>query len=322
MSTAYYQEVGLDALARHHWTWISESFVHVLILREWGEQTLSARIDEQYLREVPRAFRTIGIMLESDFRITLGSEGQPYAQQLPDPGRSAVEMRERELSLIQGFEPELKELANRFARGGLDDAAALAKEALSSRREYVHWLSDQQNTLTEATERKCRAPENVEAKTIWRTLNRLLAHLLATIDETTVHMLVLRHHNQLDEAGRFWQDSYAYMLLATDLIRLFARREWALDLRDESISGDVEPPRIAATSSEIRERNLERHKVLKDVAESAALKTATQPSTRSDPEVVALSRAIAERVARAPGSTKPTDPRFETMLGRHRYPPE
>jgi len=130
-------------------------------------------------------------------------------------------------------------------------------------------------------------------------------------------MLVLRHQNQLNEAARVWQDSYAYMLLATDLIRLFARREWAFNLRDESISGDVEPPRIAATSLEVRERNLERQKILKDVAEGAA-----HTATKSDPELKALSRAIAERVSHSPGSSKPTGPHFEKMLDRHQYSAE
>ena len=68
---------ALDVLARHQMSWICESFVHVLTLREWGERTLSDRINDEYLREVPRAFRAIELILELGGRVDLESGSRP-----------------------------------------------------------------------------------------------------------------------------------------------------------------------------------------------------------------------------------------------------
>ena len=91
----------------------------------------------------------------------------------------------------------------------------------------------------------------------------LVLQLLYGIDETSVHMLVLRHENQGDEAERNWQRSYGYMLLAFRIVRYFASRQWAIDFGNWARVEAVNSPRIGSTLPQVRQINQERYMSLK-----------------------------------------------------------
>ena len=313
-----YTVAGLDALARHHWSWISESFIHVLMLQEWGESTLSARITDQYSSEIPRAFRLIELMLESKIRISLRDEEAQGRPQWPEPARSVSGVYERELASVKSFESRLQGMSDRFTEEGFNQAARLASEAVASRKTYSDWLVDQETTITEASERICRIPEGEDAT--WKMFGRGLAHLLSAIDETTIHMLVLRYENQIHEAEESWQASYHYMLIANDIIRFLSRREWAVSFAREGLIEDVVPPCIGATVSEACEKNRERRLYLNDFAKEIDFGLSSMKGVSEiDAEAEAMLQEVARRISSSSSSL--SGPlRFESMMGRFPYP--
>lgn len=318
MAVGEYTIAGLDALARHHWSWISESFIHVLTLQEWGENTLSGRITDQYSSEIPRAFRLIELMLESKIRITLRDEEAQDRTQWPEPARSVSGVYERELALVKSFESRLQGMSERFAEEGFNQAARLASEAVASRKTYSDWLVEQETTITEASERICRIPEDADAA--WKMFGRALAHLLSAIDETTIHMLVLRHENQLHEAEKSWQASYHYMLIASDIIRFLARREWAVSFTREGLIEDIAPPCIGTTVSEACEKNRERRLYLNDFSTEVDFGLSSAKGvSEMDTEAQAMLQEVARRISSS--SSALSGPlRFESMMSRFPYP--
>ena len=309
---------ALDALARHHMSWICESFVHVLTLREWGERKLSARIDEEYLREVPRAFRIIELILELGGRVGLERERRDYVHYLPRPGHSVARMRARERSSMQEFDARLREAGEVLASSSQPVAAALVEEAGSSRAKYIAWMSGDQNAAAGEPPGRTLAPAIDSAAPGWRALCRLYGHLNAAIEETCVQMLVLRHANRSSDADAVWRDSYAYMHFAADLVRLFARRDWALKLTPADVSAEVEAP-AEATADGVSESLRKRQTSMLETATSIA---AIAPDT-GDHELHSTPRRLAAYVAarlagrecRPPAPT----PSFETMLAGHTY---
>ena len=308
---------GIDALARHHWSWIGESFLHVSILQEWGERTLSERISDQYSSEIPRAFRMINLMLESRSRITLCDEDAFRERAyLPDPGRSVRLMAKRELLVMQGFDSRLRSMSEEYGHGNRGEIAEILSEAIASRSEYMAWLRDRIESLTEASERLCRVPDDLA----WKPLNSFLIQLMHAIDETSIHMLVLRHQNQLGEAERSWQHSYEYMLLAVEIARFLGRREWALDLSDKTMIDQIRRPRIGETIPEILQISRERQSDLEAFAKYVTDQRYSGPDiARGDSETEALIQKLASRVSTFSNRARVSGPSMEAMLDRYRY---
>ena len=309
----------LDVMSRHHFSWISESFVHVLILREWGEREISKRIDEEYKREVPRCFRIVERILELGGRPSLEAEREAYVRHLPTAGRTVAGMIERERTMIGSFNAALDNSIESLSNAGEAAGAAIAKEARSNRAIYLDWIAraaDASNLRN--SERKLRSVSN-GSRPHWIALSRLYAHLQPAVEESCVHMLLLRHEGHTEASEQTWRDSYAYMLQAAEIVRLFARRNWALELTNPEVSGDVEEPAIAHSA----QRALESHRNrLTDLAEVANA-TATVLSQIHDPDVEAIPRSMLRYVqARLKG--KPGDPprparSIDKMLGDHVY---
>ena len=309
---------ALDAVARHHMSWICESFVHVLTLREWGERKLSDRINDEYLREVPRAFRTIELILELGGRVELERGCRAYVHDLPSAGRTVAEMRDRERASMEGFDARLREAGVVLAGSGQQAAAALAEEARSSREKYVAWLSNASDADAGESCARSLASVTSSAAPVWRALSRLYAHLNPAIEETCVQMFVLRHANRSNDAELVWGDSYAYMLFAADLVRLFARRGRALELTPADVSADVEAP-IGRAPDDVSDDRRKRQTSLSETATSIAAIVADT----GDPEAEAIPQLVGDYVAarlagRECESPAPT-PSFEAMLASHSY---
>jgi bacterioferritin (cytochrome b1) len=119
----------LDAMARHHFSWITKSFVHVLILQEWGAREISTRIGEEYEREIPRCFRIVERILELGGCPSLEAGREAYVRHLPTAGRTVAKMLERERAMIEGFNDALDRSEELLAGIGEDEGSAIAKEA-------------------------------------------------------------------------------------------------------------------------------------------------------------------------------------------------
>ncbi|MEE3325705.1 MAG: hypothetical protein VX252_00045 [Myxococcota bacterium] len=307
---------GLDALARHHWSWISESFLHVSLLEEWGERALSGRIADQYESEIPRAFRLIELMLESKSRITLGGEGARRGSDLPEPGRSVSLMAARELFVMRSADDHLRSMAEEYDGEDRGEVAEILNEAIANRAEYVAWLAERTETWADASPRLCRISDDPA----WLPLSRLLLQLLDAIDETSVHMLVLRHAKQMDEAEQNLQGSYEYMLLAVEIARYFGRQEWAIDFHDKAMAGEISRSRIGSTVSQVRRINRERRTDLKGLA-ARMIEPGSSDSDvfRGDSEALALMQDLARRISTMSDSVRVSGSTMEAMMGRYLY---
>ena len=307
---------GLGALARHHWSWISESFLHVSILEEWGEQTLSGRITAQYSSEIPRAFRLIELLLESKSRIDLGFRDPRLESCLLEPGRSVRTMAARELSMMRVFDARLETLSREYSRDGREDVAGILDEAIASRNEYRIWLVEWLESLTEADQRLCLIPDDPA----WLPLNRLLLQLLDAIDETSIHMLVLGNANQVEKAEQSWQRSYEYMLLAVEIVRYLASRDWAIDFRNRAVLEEIDSPRIGATASQAQQINQWRESSLKrSVGAVAGSDSSGRNGSPEDSGAGAFLREIARRIGALPDPAPGSGPAMRSIMERYRY---
>ena len=309
---------ALDAVARHHMSWICESFVHVLTLREWGERKLSARINEEYLREVPRLFRTLELILELGGCVNLERGCRAYVHYLPRAGRTVAEMRDRERASMEGFDARLREAGVALAGSGQQAAAAVAEEARSSRAKYIAWLSDVHDAAAGESSARSLASVTSSAAPVWRALNRLYAHLNPAIEETCVQMFVLRHADRSSDAELVWRDSYAYMLFAADLVRLFARRGWALELTATDVSADVEAP-AGGVPDDASESQRKRQTSLLETATSIAAIVADTDDHETEAVPRGVGDYVAARLAGRMGQPPAPAPSFEAMLASHTY---
>jgi bacterioferritin (cytochrome b1) len=309
----------LNAMARHHFRWICESFVHVLILREWQEPGVSERIDDEYEREVPRCFRIVERILE------LGASPMPkigssaYAQHLPAPGRTVAEMIERERDTMTGFDDALDTSIASLANAGDDVGAAIANEAKSNRAAYLAWLAEAGATISERNRERTLAAAAEASHASWIALNRLYAQLQSAVEEGCVQMLLLRQAGQAEAADHVWRDSFAYMLYAGDVVRVFAHRDWAFDLADPEVSGDVMEPEPGHSAEGALESERTR---LRDLADHAS-GTATLLSELNAPELEAIPRGVAQyaraRLEGEKGDPPRTARSIDTVLEEHAY---
>jgi hypothetical protein len=107
------------------------------------------------------------------------------------------------------------------------------------------------------------------------------------------------------------------MLFAADLVRLFARRNWSLELTPPEISDDVEAPSGGAPDA-VAERRQQR-----------LLETTTSIATiladAEDREAAAIAGSardyLAARLAGGTGTPPAPTPSFDAMLTEHSYPP-
>ncbi len=309
----------LNAMARHHFRWICESFVHVLILREWQEPGTFERIDDEYEREVPRCFRIVERILE------LGASPMPkigssaYAQHLPAPGRSVAEMIGREHATMTSFGDALDASIESLANAGEDVGAAIASEAKSNRAAYLAWLAEAGATISQKNrERTLSAPAEASHAS-WIAMNRLYAQLQSAVEESCVQMLLLRQAGQAEVADRTWRDSFAYMLYAGDVVRVFAQRDWKFDLANPEVYGEVMEPEPEGSTQGALEHQRAR---LRDFADHSGA-TAALLSERGDPELEAIPRGVAQYArARLKGETgNPPRPArsLDTVLEEHAY---
>ena len=204
-----------------------------------------------------------------------------------------------------------------LADSGQQAAAALVDEARSSREKYVAWLSNASGADADESCSRSLASVTSSAAPVWRALSRLYAHLNPAIEETCVQMFVLRHAKRSDDAERVWRDSYAYMLFAADLVRLFARRGWALELTPADVSADVEAP-IGGAADDVSDDRRKRQMSLSETATSIAVIVADSgdPEAEAIPQLVGdyMAARLAGRECEAPA------PSFAAMLASHSYP--
>jgi len=165
------------------------------------------------------------------------------------------------------------------------------------------------------------APPPPEAAAVWNCLLRLYVQLSPAIEETVVHMLLLRRAGQLEAARETWRDSWAYMLYAAEVVRLLARRGWAMDFRSPAALRDLAPPVVAATASQAIQSNQRRRETLANAL--VELVAALAESADAEAHSIADNAAnyLRSRNRGEPGFPPREAPNFEAMLERESFKP-
>ncbi len=150
-------------------------------------------------------------------------------------------------------------------------------------------------------------------------MNRLYAQLQSAVEESCVQMLMLRRAGQAEAADRTWRDSFAYMLYAGEVVRVFSQRDWTFDLANPEVSGDVMEPEPGNSTEGALESQRARSSDLADHSSAAAALL----SELGDPELEAIPRGVA-RYARARLKGENGDPlrrvrSIDAMLQEHAY---
>ncbi len=294
----------------------------MLTLTAWGEDEVSSRIDAEYRREIPRLYRAIKRIDELGGRAAMQPEAD-YADHLPQVGRNLSEMLAREHQSLGGFQLVLSELADALTTEQEEIGAAIARNALETRTAYLAWIaSAAENPAPRSNGDRNLAPPPPEAATVWNCLLRLYAQLSPAIEETVVHMLLLQRAGQLEAARETWRDSWAYMLYAAEVVRLLARRGWAMDFGSPAALRDLAPPVVAATASQAIRSNQQRRETLANALVEVVAALAESADAEAHSIADNAANYLRSRKRGEPGTPPREAPNFEAMLERENFEPQ
>jgi bacterioferritin (cytochrome b1) len=243
------QSESLKELLRCEMTAVNQQFIHVLALREWGDQETAARIMQVDYVDFPNAMRIIEYMVATGAPIALA----------PDPFIPGASLR-RILLAEQAME---QRLCAAIARAACEDERAqrLVASAKEPRQAYSAWLAGRLDEV--GPDDTMESPANTDTA-------GLVAHLITMIEQSLVHAFLHWHGGDAEGADAAWAASGAAMMHLAQFVRLFAaqrsvpkpgafpalriasRPEEALDL-DRRLAGLCAD--VAATVASGREQN-------------------------------------------------------------------
>ena len=195
------QSESLNDVLRCEMTAVNQQFIHVLALRQWGDDETAERIMQIDQVDFPNAMRIIDYLVETKTPITLASGSCT-------PGTSYRDI----LLSEQIMERQLSATIEKAACTD-DRAQALISAAAEPREAYAAWLTDRLN----------RADHDASGATFAGTETAgVIAHLIALIEQTMVHAFVHWHGGDPDGADAAWASSGAAMMDMTEMVHLFA----------------------------------------------------------------------------------------------------
>jgi bacterioferritin (cytochrome b1) len=217
------QADSLNDVLRCEMTAVNQQFIHVLALRQWGDDETAERIMQIDQVDFPNAMRIIDYLVETKTPITLAS-----GSCTPGTSYRDILLSERTME---------RQLSAAIERSTCTDdrARALISAALEPREAYATWLADRLNGAnhheTGAT------PTGTETAGV-------IAHLIASIEQTMVHAFVHWHGGDRDGADAAWASSGAAMMDMTEMVHLFAAH------RTVPVPGEIPALQIAGRAAE------------------------------------------------------------------------
>jgi hypothetical protein len=197
------QTAALIDVLRCELTAVHQQFVHVLALRDWGEDETAARIMQVDCVDFPNAMQIIDHLVETAQPIAL-------APGTFTPGTNPHGILAAEWALEERFSAVLD-----AAKGSNGRTGALVASAAAPRRAYADWLAER---LAGADETEPSTdPAAVQTADAF-------AHLIAMIEQAMVHAFVHWHRGEAQNADAAWATSGAAMMHATAFVHLFAAR--------------------------------------------------------------------------------------------------
>jgi bacterioferritin (cytochrome b1) len=255
------QTDALNDVLRWELTAVNQQFIHVLALREWGDDETAERIMDVDYVDFPNAMRIIDYLVETGTPIAIGS-----GRFTPGTDRRSILLAE------QAMERQLSAAIGNAVCAD-DRARALISTAQGPREAYAAWLTDRLNG----------ASHSVSDATLTGTeTSGLVAHLITLIEQAMVHAFMHRHGGDRAGADGAWASSGAAMMHLTELVQFFAAH------RTVPIPGEIPAPRIAGEPAEAFDLDCQ-------LAASCADEAAMAAAGCEEIALANLCRKIAER---------------------------
>jgi bacterioferritin (cytochrome b1) len=255
------QSDPLTDILRCEMTAVNQQFIHFLALREWGDDETAERIMRVDRVDFPNAMRIIDYLVETKTPIAIAS------------GSCTPGTNYRDILLSeQTMERQISAAIEKSSCTD-DRAQALISAAAEPREAYAAWLTDRLN----------RTNHDESGATLAGTgTARVIAHLIASIEQTMVHAFVHWHGGDPDGADAAWASSGAAMMHMTKMVQLFAAH------RTVPVPGDIPAPHIAGEPAEAL-----------DLDRQLAVRCADEAARASDEceeiAIASLCRKIADR---------------------------
>ena len=212
------QSDSLTDVLRCEMTAVNQHFIHFLALRDWGDDETAARIKRIDRVDFPNAMRIIDYLVETKTPIAIAS-----GSCMPGTDYRSILLSE------QAMERQLSATIERSTCTD-DRAQALISAAAEPREAYAAWLTDRLNGANRGEPGATLAGTGTAG---------VIAHLIASIEQTMVHAFVYWHGGDPDGADAAWASSGAAMMHMTEMVHLFAAH------RSVPVPGDIPAPRIA-----------------------------------------------------------------------------
>ena len=198
------QSDSLNDVLRCEMTAVNQQFVHVLALRQWGDDETAERIMQVDQVDFPNAMRIIDYLVETETPIELVSD-----RFTPGANYRSILLSE------QTIEQRLSAAIERAACTD-DRAQALTSAAEGPREAYASWLANRLNGAN------C---DQAVATLAGTDTAGVIAHLITMIEQSMVHAFVHWHRGDKDSADAAWATSGAAMMRMTEFVHLFAAHQ-------------------------------------------------------------------------------------------------
>jgi hypothetical protein len=191
----------LRSLLREQLTAVHQQFIHIIALREWGDEEFAARITKVDNADFPVAMKLMNHLVAVASPLDLSF--QAFA-----PGNTVREIIAAERTVEQRMSAALS-----FDVGADHPIAGWIAAARAPRRQYAAWLDERESALVD---------EQPADRTSTNALGGMFTHLIALIEQVMAHAFVHWHRGSKDDADTAWAASGAAMMKATALVRATA----------------------------------------------------------------------------------------------------
>jgi bacterioferritin (cytochrome b1) len=225
---------------------VQQHFIHVLILKAWGDDETAegiAAIDEV---DLPNAMRIVDFIMSGGALPELSLDHMSLAEHMPAAGSSYERIFAAERRLEAKLTDALRAAKTGFARAGTNKAVHLILDPLSPREAYEEWIQREVAAGLRSTEPSRRLSDDATS-----SLSTLFAHLMVVIEQGLVHSFVYWHHGKKKLADVTWEVSGAAMMQATEITNLLALRYTAPSPAEVVVPNSVQLPRIGRTLEEV-----------------------------------------------------------------------
>jgi bacterioferritin (cytochrome b1) len=235
----------LNSVLRLQLTAVQQHFIHVLILKAWGDEETAAGITAIDNVDLPNAMRIVDFIVSGGALPRLSVDQRSLAEHMPTPGSSYERIFAAERRLERRLIDVLQVGERAVATLGSQEVVHLILDPLSARDSYEQWIQEQ----IAAGPRTSEPVEQLSTDAM-ASLDTLFAYLMVVIEQGLVHSFVHWHSGQKKLADFAWQMSGAAMMQATEITKFLALRHSAPAPAEAVVPNSVPWPRIGGTWEE------------------------------------------------------------------------